>query len=101
MLSYEVSAPKFLDSSLLSLQVCYMYIFFVCQHLSAMSCLERFSCMCMCYYAVALTLTGGVQHVDASGTKVRGESHLLLIGDPGHCQLLSKLYLYICMPLKF
>lgn len=37
----------------------------------------------MCIYAVALTLIGGVQHVDASGTKVRGESHLLLIGDPG------------------
>ncbi|CAH2052000.1 unnamed protein product [Thlaspi arvense] len=33
--------------------------------------------------AVALTLIGGVRHVDASGTKVRGESHLLLIGDPG------------------
>ncbi|OVA20899.1 Mini-chromosome maintenance [Macleaya cordata] len=33
--------------------------------------------------AVALTLIGGVQHVDASGTKVRGDSHLLLVGDPG------------------
>lgn len=33
--------------------------------------------------AVALTIIGGVQHVDASGTKVRGESHLLLVGDPG------------------
>ncbi|KAM7263036.1 hypothetical protein ACFE04_000719 [Oxalis oulophora] len=33
--------------------------------------------------AVTLTLIGGVQHVDTSGTKVRGESHLLLVGDPG------------------
>ncbi|PKA63571.1 DNA replication licensing factor MCM3 like [Apostasia shenzhenica] len=33
--------------------------------------------------AVALTIIGGVQYVDASGTKVRGESHLLLVGDPG------------------
>ncbi|XP_072953545.1 probable DNA helicase MCM9 [Typha angustifolia] len=33
--------------------------------------------------AVALTLIGGVQHVDASGTKVRGEPHMLLVGDPG------------------
>lgn len=32
---------------------------------------------------VALSLIGGVQHVDASGTKIRGESHLLLVGDPG------------------
>uniref|UniRef100_A0A0D9WNB7 Probable DNA helicase MCM9 n=1 Tax=Leersia perrieri TaxID=77586 RepID=A0A0D9WNB7_9ORYZ len=33
--------------------------------------------------AVALTLIGGVQHVDASGTKVRREPHMLLVGDPG------------------
>ncbi|KAK6241333.1 hypothetical protein SCA6_006722 [Theobroma cacao] len=32
---------------------------------------------------LALTLIGGVQHVDASGTKIRGESHSLLVGDPG------------------
>ncbi|WRX13525.1 Reverse transcriptase domain - like 10 [Theobroma cacao] len=34
-------------------------------------------------FKVALTLIGGVQHVDASGTKIRGESHSLLVGDPG------------------
>nr|GLL23828.1 probable DNA helicase MCM9 [Ipomoea trifida] len=32
---------------------------------------------------VTLTLIGGVEHIDASGTKVRGDSHLLLVGDPG------------------
>ena len=35
------------------------------------------------FCTVALTLIGGVQHVDASGTRVRGETHLLLVGDPG------------------
>ena len=39
--------------------------------------------------AVTLVLIGGVQRVDNSGTRVRGESHMLLVGDPGkdltHC----------------
>ncbi|KAF9580822.1 DNA helicase mcm9 [Lunasporangiospora selenospora] len=33
--------------------------------------------------AVMLILTGGVQKIDKSGLRVRGEPHLLLVGDPG------------------
>jgi DNA helicase MCM9 len=32
---------------------------------------------------VTLVLIGGVQRVDESGTRTRGESHMLLVGDPG------------------
>ncbi|XP_064600365.1 DNA helicase MCM9-like [Liolophura sinensis] len=33
--------------------------------------------------AVTLALTGGVQRNNASGSRVRGEIHMLLVGDPG------------------
>ncbi|KAJ1663151.1 DNA helicase mcm9 [Coemansia sp. RSA 1646] len=33
--------------------------------------------------AVALTLIGGVARTDPSGLRVRGDGHLLLVGDPG------------------
>ncbi|XP_024147243.1 DNA helicase MCM9 [Oryzias melastigma] len=33
--------------------------------------------------AVAMVLAGGVQRVDPSGTRIRGECHMLLVGDPG------------------
>jgi DNA helicase MCM9 len=33
--------------------------------------------------AVSLMLLGGVSRQDSNGVRVRGESHLLLVGDPG------------------
>ena len=33
--------------------------------------------------AVTLVLTGGVPKQNADGTRIRGDSHLLLVGDTG------------------
>ncbi len=33
--------------------------------------------------SVALVLIGGVAKVEESGTRIRGECHMLIVGDPG------------------
>ena len=43
--------------------------------------------------SICLALIGGVQCTDSSGTKIRGESHLLLVGDPG-----EGVGVYTCVP---
>ncbi len=32
---------------------------------------------------LAMSLVGGVEYEDPSGGRIRGESHLLIVGDPG------------------
>ncbi|XP_064086889.1 DNA helicase MCM9-like isoform X2 [Macrobrachium nipponense] len=44
--------------------------------------------------AVAVAVAGGIQKVDNSGTRVRGESHLLIVGDPGTGK--SQFLKYVC-----
>ena len=55
-------------------------------HIIASVCPQIFGCYAV-KLAVTLVLIGGVRRVDQSGTKVRGESHLLLVGDPGKSRL--------------
>ena len=51
-------------------------------HLLRQTC-PSLSGMYLVKLATLLTLLGGVSHTDRAGMKVRGESHMLLVGDAG------------------
>lgn len=59
-----------------------------CKQLSGRDCIVRSICpqiygMYLLKLFLTMSLVGGVSYRDPSGTRIRGESHLLIVGDPG------------------
>ena len=71
------SAPAELQPSA---RPCSAYIFLLCRVRSV--CPQIYGLFAV-KLACLLMLIGGVARADASGTTVRGEVHMLLVGDPG------------------
>ena len=82
-----VSRDKFLFSRKI-----YVFVLFFCRIKSQCAYASRISLRCVIdkvyglyvvKLAVLTVLIGGVAHRAENGTRVRGESHMLLVGDPG------------------